>query len=123
MWPGIETDVVGSLSRVSIDVNTYSEVAVFKTAYWWTDRYFVFIDREDNCRWIVEIRNKPGKTSDLQEATAEFCNALIDYRLRDLVTAETGSIREALVRRAFMEGVPKPGLEGAISNESFLAKE
>jgi His-Xaa-Ser system protein HxsD len=123
MWPSIETDVIGSLSRVSIDATTYSEVAVFKTAYWWTDRYFVFIDREASGRWIVEIRNKPGNTSDLQEATAEFCNTLIDYRLRDLVTAETGGIREALVRRAFMEGVPRPGLEGAISNESALLKE
>src|SRR6185369_3735856 len=94
---------------------------IFKTAYWLTDRFFVFLDRTEDGRWMAEMRNKPGGSANLQDATSEFCNSLIEFRLRDIVNAETGAIREALVRRAFLEGVPKPGLEGAISNESRVA--
>ena len=79
-----------------------------------TDRFYVFLDKEQSGGWRVELRNKPGTVANLQEGTAEFCNSLIDHRLRDIVNAETSGIREALVKRAFMEGVPKPGLEGAI---------
>lgn len=121
MWPSIEVDVLGSCAKASIDPAVYSEAAIFKAAYWATDRYYVFLDKEANGRWLVEIRSKATSENDLQQALAEFCNSLIDFRLRDIVNVETGAIREALVRRAFMEGVPKPGLEGVISNESHLA--
>lgn len=117
MRPDIESDVLGDFAKTSINPAVYSEAAIFKTAYWMTDRFFVFLDRDPDGRWIVEIRSKAGSAADLRDATSEFCNSLIDFRLRDIVNAETGSIREALVRRAFMEGVPKPGLDGAVSND------
>lgn len=120
MWPSIETDILGEFAKASIDPAVYSETAVFKTAYWMTDRFYVFLDKEQSGRWQIELRNKPGAAVNLQEAVAEFCNSLVDHRLRDIVNAETGGIREALVKRAFMEGVPKPGLEGAVSNESHV---
>lgn len=120
MRPSIETDVLGDLAKARIDPAVYSEAAIFKTAYWMTDRFFLFLDKDQDGRWIVELRNKPDSQADLQQALSEFCNSLIDFRLRDIVNAETGGIREALVRRAFMEGVPKPGLEDAISNETRI---
>jgi len=121
MRQSIESDVLGNFAKASIDPAVYSEAAVFKIAYWMTDRFFLFLDKDQDGRWIVELRNKPDNQADLQAALSEFCNALIDFRLRDIVNAETGAIREALVRRAFMEGVPKPGLEGAVSNEAHIA--
>ena len=120
MRPSIETDVLGDLAKASLDPAVYSETAIFKTAYWMTDRFYVFLDRDQDGRWIVEMRNKPGNSTDLHQAASEFCNSLVDFRLRDIVNAETGSIREALVRRAFMEGVPKAGLEGAVSDERHV---
>jgi His-Xaa-Ser system protein HxsD len=120
-WPGIENDVLGELGTVAVDPTLYSEQAVFRAAYWLTDRQFVFLDREGG-RIRVEIRNKPGSEADLRQACAEFCNALVDFRLRDIVAQETGSIREALVKQAFMEGVPTAGLSGARSNEKHLTK-
>jgi His-Xaa-Ser system protein HxsD len=120
-WPGIENDVLGELGTVTVDSSLYSEQAIFRTAYWLTDSHYVFLDRQGD-RTRVEIRNKPGSETDLRQACAEFCNALVDFRLRDIVAQETSGIREALVKQAFMEGVPKPGLSGARSNEKHLAK-
>lgn len=120
-WPGLEIDALGDLGAVAIDPTLYSEQAVFRAAYWLTDRHYVFLDR-DGARIRIEIRNKPGAAGDLQQACAEFCNAMVDFRLREIVANETGGIREALVKQAFLEGVPKPGIEGARSNEKHLAK-
>lgn len=121
MWPHIDTDFLGDLATVSIDPTVYPEAAVFKAAYWLTDRFYLFIDRTPSGAWRIEVRNKPGSSVDLQHACAEFCNSLVDFRLRDLVNRETLGIREALVKRAFAEGVPKSGLEGALSNEEHVA--
>jgi His-Xaa-Ser system protein HxsD len=120
-WPGIENDVLGELGTVTVDPSLYSEQAIFRTSYWLTDSHYVFLDREGG-RIRVEIRNKPGSDADLRQTCAEFCNSLIDFRLREIVAQETGTIREALVKQAFMEGVPTPGLSGARSNEKHLAK-
>jgi His-Xaa-Ser system protein HxsD len=48
----------------------------------------------------------------LQEACAEFCNSLVDFRVRGLVLSETAGVREALVSKAFVEGVPKERIAG-----------
>lgn len=121
MWPNIETDVLGDLATVSVDPTVYSETAIFKAAYWLTDRFYLFVDKSPSGAWCIEVRNKPGSSADLKHACAEFCNSLIDFRLRDIVNRETLGIREALVKRAFAEGVPRPGLEGALSKEEHIA--
>ena len=120
MWPNIDTGLFGDVATASIDPKVYSEAAVFKAAYWMTDRFYLFIEKKPSGFWGIEIRNKPGSSADLQQSCAEFCNALIDFRVRDLVNRETLTIREALVKRAFIEGLSKPGLEGAVSKEDHL---
>lgn len=122
MWPGLTTDQLGDHSSVSIDPGLYSEAAIYKAAYWFTDRYYVFLDRAEG-RIIVELRAKESDGGDLRAACAEFCNALIDFRVRDIVAKETMPIREALLTKAFVEGVPQPGLQGAKSDERHLAKK
>jgi len=122
LWPGLETDNFGELSQISIDRGLYSDVAIFKTAYWFTDRFYIFLDSPNQGRVLVELRSKdPAQSSDLKAATAEFCNSLIDFRVRHLVAQETGGIREALVTKAFMEGIPKPSLpRGPIDEQTIL---
>jgi len=120
-WPGIESDALGDLATVTVDASLYSENAIFRAAYWMTDRFHIFLERVDH-GIRIEFRNKPGTAADLQQACADLCNALVDFRLRDIVAQETGGIRDALVKHAFLEGVPKPGLAGAQSNEMHLAK-
>lgn len=120
MWPSIDTDILGDVASAAVDPAVYSEAAIFKAAYWMTDRFYVFIDKNPSGFWRIEIRSKPGSSADLQQSCAEFCNSLVDFRVRDIVNGETLEIREALVRRALVEGIPKPGLDGAVSNEDHL---
>ena len=54
MWPGLETDALGDYARVSIDRQLYSDTAIFKTAYWFTDRFYVFLDPTPDNRLSVE---------------------------------------------------------------------
>jgi len=123
VWPGLVADALGDHSSISIDPALYSEAAIYKAAYWFTDRYYVFLDRAPEGRIVVELRAKEAGGGDLRAACAEFCNALIDFRVRDIVAKETMPIREALVTKAFMEGVPQAGLQGAKSDERHLAKK
>jgi His-Xaa-Ser system protein HxsD len=120
MQPGLERSVAGDAGVVTVDPKLYSENAIFKAAYWFTDRHYVFLERTENGAIKVELRNKPGHTLDLAAACSEFCNSLIDFRVREIVNGETSGIRETLIKRAFLEGVPSSGLPGAISNETHL---
>lgn len=120
MWSAIASDQFGQYASVSVDPQVYSETAIFKAAYWFTDRCFIFLDGLPDGRVSVEIRAKGDQPLDLAVACADFCNALIDFRVRDIVAKETSVIREALVRKAFIEGVPKPGLDGAKSDERHI---
>lgn len=114
MWPGLECDALGEYAQVLIDRQLYSDTAIFKTAYWLTDRFYVFLDTAPDNRLLVELRAKDAspQNTDLQVACAEFCNSLVDFRVRSIVLTETSVVREALVAKAFMEGVPKPQSEG-----------
>ena len=119
MWPGLETDALGDYAVVSIDRQLYSDTAIFKTAYWFTDRFYVFVDPTPDNRISVELRPKATSLhADLQASCGEFCNSLLDFRVRGLVLSETSAVREALVAKAFMEGIPKRDSKGMHSPPS-----
>jgi His-Xaa-Ser system protein HxsD len=120
MLPGIEQDLLGSLGVITVDPAIYSENAIFKAAYWFTDKHYVFLERADSGAIKIELRNKPGSNADLATTCSEFCNSLVDFRVREIVNNETSGIRETLIKRAFLEGVPASGLTGAISDETHL---
>ena len=112
MWPGLGTDTLGEYAQVLIDRELYGDTAIFKTAYWFTDRFYIFLDSAPDNRLSVELRPKVSSTpTDLQAACAEFCNSLVDFRVRGMILSETHAVREALVTKAFMEGIPKPRVD------------
>lgn len=109
MWPGLGTDTLGEYAQVLIDRELYGDTAIFKTAYWFTDRFYIFLDSTPDNRLSVELRPKVASPpTSLQVACAEFCNSLLDFRVRGMILNETQAVREALVTKAFMEGIPKP---------------
>lgn len=116
--PGVEADSLGSFVRFLIDPALYTEAAIFKTVYWFTGKFFVFVDQASDGRIVVELRPKSG--ADIGTAIGEFCNALVDARVRQIVLDETGTVRDELIRKAFQEGMPKPGFSGVRSNEAAL---
>lgn len=103
MRPIIETDQLGALASITVDPSVYETDTIFRAAYWFTDRYFVYLRRSADNQIRVELRAKEGSGADLDRACAEFCNSLIDFRVRQMVAAETAGVREALVTKAFSE--------------------
>ena len=103
----VSADALGSAVTVSIDTSVYGLIAIFKTAYWWTDRAYLYLrwDDGEGRRILVEIRSKTDIQADaLVSIGRQFCNSLIDHQVRQEVLAETLGVRDRLLARAFGEG-------------------
>ncbi|MDR0528178.1 MAG: His-Xaa-Ser system protein HxsD [Zoogloeaceae bacterium] len=97
-------DELGQSASVMVDTKLYDKAAIFKSAYWATERAYLFLSKEienDNIR--VEFRVKTGET-DLRQIVREFCNALIDQQTRQIVLRETANERDILLGMAFSAG-------------------
>ena len=115
------SDELGVFAQVSVDPNVFSDTAIFKTAYWFTDQYYIYFARDSAAQRLhVEFRLKQGEDPEkLKAACGEFWNKVLDYQLREKVLAETASVRDTLLKKAFFEAkapLPSP----AACNESML---
>lgn len=88
--------------RLTVDTRLYSEEALFRTCYVFTDRCYLLLFQEEADRVVVEIRKRRGSTS-LSTLVGEFANELIDQRVRVSLSRETQTIREMIVAQAFAE--------------------
>jgi His-Xaa-Ser system protein HxsD len=91
-----------NLLVLSVDESIYSRDALLRACYWLTDRCYVFIFRENQRGFVVQLRAK-SSTEDLQTIAGEFENRLLDQQLRLDIARETGSLRELIVAKAFAE--------------------
>jgi len=115
-------DDFGVFARISVDPNIFSETAVLKTAYWFTDQYYLFISKRKETGLLeVELRLKEEGTSidKLKAACGEFCNNLLDQEIRQKVIKETSVVRDTLIKKAFFEA-KAPLTVKVASNESHL---
>ena len=113
------SDELGVFAQTSVDQSVFSETAILKTAYWFTDLHYLFITKNrDSGFWDVELRLKQqGELEQLKAACGEFWNHLLDQEVRQKVLGETSSIRDALIARAFLDArAPMP--PDIVSDES-----
>ena len=95
---------------LSIDLNdsVYSRDALLRTAYWFTDRCYLYIARPGPDLFRVQFKpkglKKPNAVAEtLEDIAGEFLNSLLDHQLRHDIESQTGQIRELLVAKAFAE--------------------
>lgn len=115
------SDELGVFARVSVDPKVFSETAILKTAYWFTDQHYLFLAKNADTGFIdVEFRLKQGDSLDkLKAACGEFWNNVLDQEVRQKVLGETSAVRDTLIKKAFFEaGAALPN--GTVSNESSL---
>ena len=115
------SDELGVYVRVSVDPNVYGQTAVFKTAYWFTDQYYLFLAKNrDSGLLDVEFRLKQGDAIEkLKAACGEFWNNLLDQAVRQRVLEETSGVRDTLLKKAFFEA--KAALPtDTVSNEAHM---
>lgn len=102
-----EADSLGALATLLVNTGVYSKTTIFKTAYWYTDKCYLFLSRTEELPEIIRVEVRPKSAiggDELVTLCREFCNSLIDQQVRQDVIEETGSIRDTLVKKAFFEG-------------------
>lgn len=117
------SDELGVFARVSVDPKVFSETAILKTAYWFTDQHYIFIAKNPvTGMFDVEFRLKEGDSLDkLKAACGEFRNNVLDQEVRQKVLGETVTVRDALLKKAFSEAkAPLP--DTVVSGETHMAQ-
>lgn len=104
----LQTDVAENVVTLTIDERIYSVEALLRTAYWFTDRAYLFVSKPGEHSLRVHIKTKPPTLESpakhsLTDIAGEFGNALLDHQLREEIEERTGKIRELLVLRALGE--------------------
>jgi|SRR4030095_3868845 His-Xaa-Ser system protein HxsD len=87
---------------LDVDETIYSEGAVLRAVYEYSDRCFIALQRVET-RIHVAIKAKSGNR-DLETLAMGFLNSLADHELRVQIDRETRDIRTLLVAQAFAEG-------------------
>ncbi len=95
------TDSKGAV--LPVDTEIYSLQAILRSCYWFTDRCFLFIEKESAGRYLVHFAGR-SRDADLPRIVGEFANSLLENQLRVDIEAETRTIRELIVAKAFAEG-------------------
>src|SRR5437762_8668082 len=83
-------------ATLRIDRLAYSDEAIFRTCYVFTDRCFLFIDCDGPDHFTVRLRRRQID-ADLVLVAGEFGNELINQRVRIGLAKETEDIRRLIV--------------------------
>ncbi|MDQ2084106.1 His-Xaa-Ser system protein HxsD [Xanthobacteraceae bacterium Astr-EGSB] len=109
----VEVNEQGVIARFEIDESLYSQDVALRAAYSVANQSHVHLARSQDGMLIAELRRKDGRNgSAFAEACGEFCNALIDFAVREHIATATHQLHDALLRQAFLEAVPKPHCDG-----------
>jgi len=104
----LTTDALGDAAILTVDLGIFDRAAVFKAAYWVTDKvylYFLPFGGEGDMNSLkIEIRPKTLGKASVEQLARDFANSLIDFQTRQIVLRETAGSRDILLHRAFGEG-------------------
>jgi His-Xaa-Ser system protein HxsD len=92
----------GKTILLSLDLDLYSKKTLFRCCYKFTDRLYVYIEKNQNSLSIYLTAK--NDSLDLNDIVGEFSNELLDQELRTLVLDDTKTIRDTMVTRALLSG-------------------
>jgi His-Xaa-Ser system protein HxsD len=89
---------------VIVDSDMYNIDVIHKCFYWYSSDFNVDIDKILNNKFQIKIIPKENQSSneDLNKIVEKVKKDLIDFKLRDIITKETKTLRELLIAKAFM---------------------
>ncbi len=88
---------------LSVDLDVYSLIAVKKTCFVFSDKYYFFIKKKSKNKVFVEVKTKDIENVD--KLVGEFFNELLNNSLREEVLKNNKKIRELIVSRALFSAV------------------
>lgn len=84
-----------------LDKELYNSDVLHQCFYWYTGDFEVEITSHDQSNYCVSLISTGETAPDLQILTAKIKRDLIDFKLRQIVTKETQTIRDLIVAKAF----------------------
>ena len=97
-------EILGEGCCLQLDPTIYPVDLVMRTAYWFTDRSYIYMtwDSSEKKLLCINFFNKENGYKPYALAL-EFLNSLLDQATRKQVELETHEIREIIVKKAFSE--------------------
>lgn len=97
----MENRITESGLELIVSTALYSEDVVFKCFYWYSGAYNVAISPVSAARILVSLQPKDSAAWEPDALLERIHKDLIDFKLRDIVTKETQTIRELIIAKAF----------------------
>jgi len=118
-FAGVEFDEAHTAATLRIDKAVYSKPAVLRACYWFGRDLHCRVDEVAECLVVFLSLRVAAPTLDqprikpIDDWLSDFFDALLDFQLRVEIQAETATVRELIIAKAFAEsGIledPPPG--------------
>lgn len=98
----MEIRISNNVLSLTVDATLYSEAVLYKCFYWYADAFEVDIFKAPSSGFGVTLKVKDvGEIFDWDRTVQKIKQDLIDFKLRQIVTEETCTIRELIIAKAF----------------------
>lgn len=94
------TEISNKNLLIYLEKDLYSADVVYKCFYWYGDNFNIDIQSYSSTQFLVTVIPK-NEQEDLKSLIEKIQKDLIDFKLRDIVTKETKTIRELIIAKAF----------------------
>lgn len=118
---GINVQTSNNTITFTIDENVYCRRAIFKAAYVFIDRFYIYIFNSDQG---LAVNFRPKVATDfieLNNAVGDFFNELLHQMLRIQINEDTRNIRELILGRALYSSCIRHDGVTTSSEEYFKA--
>ena len=96
----MKTEIVNNELLLFIEKSLYNEDVLHKCFYWYSSNFNIDISVHSEQLFLVKLQSN-YETADWENILQRIKRDLIDFKLRDIVTKETKTIRELIVAKAF----------------------
>lgn len=102
--------MIGTPEEIRVDLSVFTEEAVLKAAYWFTGRAYISLRKSDGEMLVTLSAKVPGLEPG--QLSGDFQNAVLDQRLRTIVSSETAAVRDLIMAHALSRStLLRPDLE------------
>lgn len=85
-------------------LNLYSEEVIFKCLYWYFDNFTFKVNYLNDANLEIILQNRDGSnivSTNFENIKNKIEQDFFDFKLRQIISTETGNIRDLLIAKAF----------------------
>jgi His-Xaa-Ser system protein HxsD len=96
----MKTEILNNQLLLFVEREVYNEDVLHKCFYWYGNNFNVDISINSDKLFLVKLQPH-SETTDFENTLQKIKRDLIDFKLRDIVSKETKTIRELIIAKAF----------------------